>query len=50
MNIENSVSFKSNESAVVCKLEDIKTDYDNDSYDEDNIIDCGMIFKEENID
>ena len=39
MNTENSVSFKSNESVVDCKTEDIKTEYDDDSYNEDNIID-----------
>ena len=50
MNTENSVSFQSNEFTVDCKVEDIKIEYDNDSYDEDSIIDCGMIVKEEYID
>ena len=47
------VNFKSDDTAVNCKLEDIKTEeteYEDSYYDENNIIDCGMIFKDEIID
>ena len=44
---ENSFNIKSDESVVDCKPEDVKTEYGDDDYDENNIVDCGMIIKDE---
>ena len=46
VNTENSFNIKSDESVVDFKPEGIKTEYDDD-YDENNIVDCGMIIKDE---
>ena len=48
--IGNSVGLKSEEFPLNCKLEDLKTEdteYEDSYYDENNIIDCGMILKDE---